>query len=364
MPRRTAQSDRQRDQELLSQIPSVSREQVERDLAAIKIKREEEMGSGGSSTDKRARCKRNGRDIDLPVRTSATVRERDQDLLDSIDVGLSEEALDLRVAEIKAQRAREIVTGLLESSPGAAQGKKRRKRARPIPFLQEQASLQESFVKGEHVRMVVDALSHEAMTCFRLTGPFTEYSLRSPNNVNVFPGFRNFGNTCWLNATLQCLLHTVPIRTHLLRESELISAIEVALKRICNCYWALSSAPRHSVIAPVDLLTALILEQPQLGGALQQDVGDVLLLFRLGDVAGIAEFQEQACNLCIQGVTLVKLEVDDLQKSNMSLQELWDCTIPAWEMLATLPSFWSSFTQMYSKCPKVAFVILSWSLRT
>ena len=116
---------------------------MERDLAAIKSKREEEMGSGGgadsgltSSSDKRARCKRNGRDIYLPVRTSAAVRERDQVLLDSIDVGLSEEALDLRVAEIKAQRAREIVIGVLESSPGASQGKKRRKSARPIPFLQ------------------------------------------------------------------------------------------------------------------------------------------------------------------------------------------------------------------------------------
>ena len=76
MPRRTAESNRLRDQELLSQIPSVSREQVERDLAAIKIKREEEMGSGGSSTDKRARCKRNGRDIYLFVRTSAAVREK------------------------------------------------------------------------------------------------------------------------------------------------------------------------------------------------------------------------------------------------------------------------------------------------
>ena len=136
----------------------------------------------------------------------------DQVLLDSIDVGLSEEALDLRVAEIKAQRERVIATVSLESSPGATQGKKRRKRARPIPFLQEQASVQESFVKGEHVRMVADALSHEAMTCFRLTGPFTEYSLLSGNNANVFPGFRNFGNTCWLNATLQCLLHTAPIR--------------------------------------------------------------------------------------------------------------------------------------------------------
>ena len=56
----------------------------------------------------------------------------------------------------------------------------------------------------------------------------------------------------------------------------------------------------------------------------------MLLLFRLGGASGIAEFEEQAGNLCIQGVTLGKLEVDDLQKRNMSLQELWDCTIPAW----------------------------------
>ena len=140
MPRRTAESERQRDQELLSQIPNLARAEVKRELAAIKRKREEEMGSGGSADSgltssrcKRARCKRNGRDIYLPARTSAAVRERDQVLLDAIEVGLSEEALDLRVAEIKAQRAREIVTGSLESCPGAIEGKKRRKRARPIP---------------------------------------------------------------------------------------------------------------------------------------------------------------------------------------------------------------------------------------
>ena len=127
LPRRLTESDRQRDQHLLSQIPSGSREQVERDFAAIKRMREEEMGSGGSadcrltsSTVKRARCRRNGIDIYLPVRSSAAEQERDQQFLDSIDCRLSPEAVGLRVEEIEAQRAREIAIGVLESSPGAS----------------------------------------------------------------------------------------------------------------------------------------------------------------------------------------------------------------------------------------------------
>ncbi len=260
-------------------------------------------------------------------------------MLDSIDVGLSAAALELRVGEIRAQRDREIASGLFENVQGVDNAKKRKKRAGHHPVLDEQATLQESFLKAEHVRMAANALSHAALTCFRLRGPFTEYSLLSGNNVNVFPGFRNFGSTCWLNATLQCMLHTVPIRRHLLRESDSISEVDVALKRISKYYWALSSRLRHSVLAPVDLLTALVLERPQLGGALQQDVGDVLLLFRLGEVAGIAEFQEQYSHVCLEGVTFVNLEVDDLQKNSMSLHELLDCTLPEWEMLATPPSF-------------------------
>ena len=90
----------------------------------------------------------------------------------------------------------------------------------------------------------------------------------------------------------------------------------------------------------------------------------MLPLFRLGDAAGIAEFEEQACNLCIQGVTFVALEVDQLQKSNMSLQDLRGRTLPAWQnAYGTSFVCWSPCIQMYSHCPKVAFVILSWSLR-
>ena len=117
----------------------------------------------------------------------------------------------------------------------------------------------------------------------------------------------------------------------------MVSAVDVSLKRICQCYWALSSYPRHSVIAPVDVLTALILERPQFGGALQQDVGDVLQLFQLGTVATM-EFGDHASHFCVQGVTYAKLEADMLQKVQLPLQDLWDSIALEWDVLATLPS--------------------------
>ena len=92
-------------------------------------------------------------------------------------------------------------------------------------------------------------------------------------------------------------------------------------------YWAESSQLRFSVIAPLDLLTA------------QHDVGDVLPFFCVGDVAGITELPEHACNLCIEGVTFVELHVNQLQTSKMSLPDLWSCSVPAWKTLTTLPSF-------------------------
>ena len=76
--------------------------------------------------------------------------------------------------------------------------------------------------------------------------------------------------------------------------------------------------PRHSVIAPVDVLTALILERPQFGGALQQDVGDVLQLFQLGTMATM-EFGNHASHVSVQDVTYAKLEAYMLQKVQLPL---------------------------------------------
>ena len=159
----------------------------------------------------RARCKRDGKDFYLPARISAAELERDQKLLDSFDGGLSAEAAELRLVESRARRARQIATGLLEplADVGLPHRRKRKTSTEPAPVFIEQPTVQESLLRGEHARMVHEALAHEALKCFRLTGPFTEYTLLPPGNTNVAPGLRNVGNTCWLNATLPCMLHTL-----------------------------------------------------------------------------------------------------------------------------------------------------------
>ena len=150
MPRRVDESERQRDQEMLSQMANISPEQMRRDLAAIKQQRKEEIAameksegenasasadaSGAadvvssrtvhvsSRTAERhqlapARCKRNGRGYRMPKRSSEADRARDQAFLDTIDVGLSAKEVDVRFEKIMKQRNREIATGELEDSP-------------------------------------------------------------------------------------------------------------------------------------------------------------------------------------------------------------------------------------------------------
>ena len=274
LPCRDSDADRERDQTLLSEIPvGLSAGEVAERLGQILRRRTEEMSAGdGAGARTRARIWRAGRDFYLPMRTSAAERQLDQELLDSVPRGLARDAVEERVQQIRVRRDKEIATGVPED-PGNAEPKAKRKRLRLRPQICNE-TIQKSLLKGQHSRMVRESLAHEAMKCFRITGSHTEYTLLSAGNVNVCPGFRNFGNTCWLNACLQCFMHTPALRAHFLREESGMCALDVSLKRVCTCYWALAGTPRHSVIAPVDVLTALILQRPQFGGALQQDVGE------------------------------------------------------------------------------------------
>ena len=160
MPRRENESDRQRDQEILSQMANDSPEQMTRDLVVIKKRRKEEMAAmkksekenAAASVDGRARCKRNGRDYHLPTRSSEADRARDQAFLDAIEVGLSAEEVDVRFEKIRTQRNREIATGELEDSPEPGSARKRRKRVEPKP--REEGALQKFFLRRQHASMV------------------------------------------------------------------------------------------------------------------------------------------------------------------------------------------------------------------
>ena len=68
-------------------------------------------------------------------------------------------------------------------------------------------------------------------------------------------------------------------------------------------------------------------------------VGDVLVLLRLGQVPGMAEFGVQAS---VHGVLFVNLEVADHQQKSMSLQQLWDCTMHIVGALRSLNMFLES----------------------
>ena len=223
----------------------------------------------------------------------------------------------------------------VHGNPGVERRDKR-KRFRLRPQISNE-TIQKSFLKGQHSKIVRESLAHEAMKCFRITGPHTEYTLLSAENVNVCPGFRNFGNTCWLNACLQCFMHTPALRAHFLREESGMSALDVALKRVCTCYLALARTPRHSVIAPVDVLTALILQRPQLGGALQQDVGEVLQCLHLAPVAGM-ELPADGPAVSVDGIVLAQLNMETLKKDSLTLQALLDCIADGWKDVSAFPA--------------------------
>ena len=205
------------------------------------------------------------------------------------------------------------------------------------PSTRRQTSLQESFLRAQHAAAVKDACSREAMLCFWFDGPHTEYKLPSNESVNVFPGVRNYGNTCWLNASLQCFMHSAPIRAYLLRDDVAMTTLETSLKRFCKCYWALSGIPPHSILAPVDVLTALMVEWPQFGGAIQQDVGEILQCLRIAPVTAIA-LPPHRTTICVEGITHAALDVRTLQKSNISLQHLWDNVAIDWDTTQCHPS--------------------------
>ena len=77
-----------------------------------------ELGANArASPCARARVKRAGRDLHLLARASVVERQLDQQLLDSVPLGLARDAVKERVQQIRVRRDKEIATGV-HGDPG------------------------------------------------------------------------------------------------------------------------------------------------------------------------------------------------------------------------------------------------------
>ncbi|CAK0796442.1 unnamed protein product, partial [Prorocentrum cordatum] len=70
---------------------------------------------------------------------------------------------------------------------------------------------------------------------------------------NDFPGFRNLGDTCYLNAVLQCIFHCEPLASSLFAPAQRPGVLETALRDLFEEYVA-SGDSTADVIAPVRVL--------------------------------------------------------------------------------------------------------------
>ena len=87
-----------------------------------------------------------------------------------------------------------------------------------------------------HNQNMQRALHDEAMRCFNLIGLSGQTRLLHDNNANAFPGMRNLGNTCWLNALIQCVLHVPPLRRMISAQVSTLNDIRRAIRRVACDY--------------------------------------------------------------------------------------------------------------------------------
>ena len=185
MPTRESAAEAALDQQLLDAIPkTLSQAEAQEAVTAVKKRREEELSQERMdrgilpSARKRARIQISDREFTLPARASAAESARDMELLAAIPSGLSRSAAEQAFASVMKQRDQEIASGVRSLEPTARQpARVSRKRTQSVAEPSAHAPVLESLLDGEHARFLNDALAHEALRCFNLTAPHTQYRL-------------------------------------------------------------------------------------------------------------------------------------------------------------------------------------------
>ena len=125
-------------------------------------------------------------------------------------------------------------------------------------------------------RQQAQALEAPAMEAFRgrATAALEDLRLAGDRLQNAFPGFRNLGNTCYLNALLQCVFHCHPLCDYLVAEDPRSSLMGNCVRAALQEYLSTEGFV-HDVLTPAELVKQVVQQCSYVAGR-QQDPAETL----------------------------------------------------------------------------------------
>lgn len=126
-------------------------------------------------------------------------------------------------------------------------------------------------------------------------------------------GFKNFGNTCWLNSSIQCLLKTIPMTKTIYKDIKNDSLLTKEWVRLVNGVYE-----ENCIITPLSFLKAIIVTSNKHGYMFnfnrQNDVQEFLVFF----IDTMHEELKRKVNITISGKI-----VNDLDKMAYDAMKEW-----------------------------------------